>query len=237
MPSTPPPFTSYETITPAVERSFFNKTFLWMFGALLVTAVTSLLVASTSLAITILSNPYLLWGSLIAELVMVIVLSARINKMSFTTAAIMMIAYSILNGITLSFIFLAYKLGSIASTFFITAGMFGAMALIGANTKKNLQPAYRYLIMAVIGLVIALVVNAFMKSSGFDYIISIAGVLIFTVLTAVDTQKIKLLLREGTANGADQETLNKIALMGSLELYLDFINLFLYLLRIFASRD
>ena len=158
--------------------------------------------------------------------------SARIMSLSFTTATGLFMLYSLLNGLTLSVLFAVYTRSSIASTFFITAGTFGAMSLYGYFTKKDLSSWGNILIMAVIGLIIASVVNMFMQSSMMYWIITYAGVLIFVGLTAYDTQKIKQML----ANQEINEQTQKLALLGALSLYLDFINLFLYLLRIFGDR-
>jgi FtsH-binding integral membrane protein len=154
--------------------------------------------------------------------------------MSFPTAGILFVVYSILNGVTLSFVFLAYTLTSITSTFFITAGTFAAMSLIGYNTKKDLSGIGRYLLFALVGLIIASVVNIFLASSPLQWLISFIGVIVFVGLTAYDTQKIKQMF---LMYGDDvNESTQKLALMGSLSLYLDFINLFLYLLRFFGDR-
>lgn len=212
-------------------RALFNNVFLWMFGALLVTALTALAVVHTPL----MNGPAMI-VCIIAELVLVFVLSARIGKMSFTTATLMMVLYSVLNGVTLSIIFVVYTMTSIATTFFIAAGMFGVMALIGATTKRNLSPIYRYLIMTLVGLILASLVNIFLGNETIDFIISAVGVVLFVILTAVDTNWIKKMIAE--YNGVvDNETIRKIALMGALSLYLDFINLFLYLLRFFGRNN
>lgn len=173
-------------------------------------------------------------GVLIAEFGLVFYMSARINRISFTTATILFIVYSILNGVTMSMLFLIYTMSSIATTFFVTAGTFGAMALFGYATKKDLTRIGNLCIMGVIGLIIASLVNMFLHNSMMDLIISYVGVLLFVGLTAYDSQKIKQML-----SGEDievNETTQKIALMGALTLYLDFINLFLYLLRILGDR-
>ncbi len=216
-------------------RALFNNVFLWMFGALLVTALTALAVVHTDLFYLLVNGPAM-FVCIIAELVLVFVLSARIGKMSFTTATVMMVIYSALNGVTLSIIFAAYTMTSIATTFFITAGMFGVMALVGATTKHNLSPIYRYLIMTLVGLILASLVNIFLRNTIMDLIISAVGVVLFVILTAVDTNRIKTMITE--YNGVvDNETIRKIALMGALSLYLDFINLFLYLLRFFGRNN
>lgn len=212
-------------------RALFNNVFLWMFGALLVTALTALAVVHTPLM-----NVPTMTVCIIAELVLVFVLSARIGKMSFTTATVMMVLYSVLNGVTLSIIFAVYTMPSIATTFFIAAGMFGVMVLVGATTKRNLSPIYRYLIMTLVGLILVSLVNIFLGNETIDFIISAVGVVLFVILTAVDTNRIKKMIAE--YNGVvDNETIRKIALMGALSLYLDFINLFLYLLRFFGRNN
>ena len=172
---------------------------------------------------------------MIAEIALVIYLSARIMKMSFLTAALSFAAYSILNGVTMSFIFFAYTMASIAQTFFITAGTFGAMAIVGFFIKKDLSTVGRALIMLLIGIIIATVVNIFLHSSGLALILNYLGVLVFTGLTAYDSQKIKEMMLAASEQGVTDQT-QKLALLGSLSLYLDFINLFLYLLRIFGDR-
>ena len=173
-------------------------------------------------------------GLIIAELIMVIILSARINKMSFVATGIVFVIYSIVNGLTLSSILIVYTMESVASTFFITAGTFAAMAIVGTVTKKDLSSIGQILFMALIGLIIATIVNIFLKSSMMSYIISYVGVAVFVGLTAYDAQKIKNLIHQYGTDLSDDNM--KLALMGSLSLYLDFINLFLYLLRIFGSR-
>ena len=193
-------------------------------------------VASNSeLVMAIASNKLYFWGLMIAEIGLVIYLSARIIKMSFLTAALSFAAYSILNGVTMSFIFFAYTMASIAQTFFITAGTFGAMAIVGFFIKKDLSIVGRALIMLLIGIIIATVVNIFLHSSGLALILNYLGVLVFTGLTAYDSQKIKEMMLAASEQGVTDQT-QKLALLGSLSLYLDFINLFLYLLRIFGDR-
>lgn len=219
----------------AAQATLFRNVYIWMTLALLITAVTSVLVASSpNLIYAIASNKLLFYGLLIGELALVWILSANINKFSFQTATLMFIAYSILNGITLSFIFLLYTTSSIAMTFFVTAGTFGAMALYGTFTKKDLSSWGNILFMALIGLIIASIANMFFKNEIFYWIVTYAGVIIFVGLTAYDAQKIKNMLNQ--YGNEVNETTQKIALMGALSLYLDFINLFLYLLRLFGSR-
>ena len=164
---------------------------------------------------------------------LVIGLTAAINKLSLTTATLMFVLYSVLNGATMSFIFLAYTSSSITNVFFITAGTFAAMALFGYFTKTDLTSMGKILVMALIGIIIASVVNIFTKSTGLAMILNYLGVLVFVGLTAYDSQKIKQMLMQAPDAG---ESAQKVALLGALSLYLDFINLFLYLLRIFGSR-
>lgn len=218
--------------TPLVS-TVMRKTFGWMAMCLLITALTAMGFVNSGLFYHIASSGAM-WLLIIAELVLVFVLSARINKMSVATATIMLIAYSALNGVTLSFIFVVYSLGSIAKTFFITTGMFGVMALVGATTKRDLSKLGSILFMALIGLIIASLVNIFLRSSGLDWIISLIGVVLFTALTAYDVQRVKRLAAESDLY--DDTQVGRLAVISALSLYLDFINLFLYLLRFFG-RD
>lgn len=223
-----------ENIASVAFPSLMRKVYVWMTLALVITGFVAYGVASSPGIITALvSNKLLFWGLFIAELALVWTVSARINRLSLTTATLLFILYSALNGATLSLILLVYTMQSIASVFFITAGTFDVMAAIGYFTKADLSSLGKILMMALIGLIIATVVNAFLlKSGGFSLILSYVGVLIFVGLTAYDTQKIKQMLI--MADDVNEET-QKIALLGSLSLYLDFINLFLYLLRIFGN--
>ena len=215
--------------------ALMRKVYVWMTLALVLTGITAYGVASSpSLMMTIIQTPAIMWGLIIAELAIVITISAAINRLSLTTATLLFVLYSVLNGATFSLIFAVYTMSSIANVFFITAGTFGVMAAYGYFTKRDLSSLGRLLLMALIGLIIATLVNVFLvKSSGFDLILSYAGVLIFVGLTAYDTQKIKQMLAMQTDMG---EGAQKVALLGALSLYLDFINLFLYLLRIFGRR-
>lgn len=224
------------SLTNSQERSIFTKVFAWMGGALFLTAVVSMLFVKLGLANYVLASPTLMWLLIIAQFILVMVLNARIWKMSFASAATLMIIYSILNGTTLSFIFFVFSLGTIARVFFITAGMFGVMAVLGATIKRDLSPLYSYLMMFLLGLIIAIVVNLFVQSTALDWLISVLGVIVFTILTAVDTSRIKRIIAKEYEEGTDVESIHKVALIGSLQLYLDFINLFIYLLRL-LGRD
>lgn len=213
-----------------------QKVYLWMALALVMTGLTSLAVTAQPelLAAIIFIAPIPFYGLLIAEVGLVWFLSARIHKISFMTAGVLFAIYAILNGVTLSSIFLVYAQADIVNAFFITAGTFGAMSFVGLFIKKDLSMMGRILTMAVIGLIIALVVNMFWGNSMLDLLISLAGVVIFTGLTAYDTQKIKRLVAQYSQ--MDEESTMKVALMGSLTLYLDFVNLFLYILRLLGRR-
>lgn len=217
----------------SAQRTLLKNVYCWMALALVVTGLTSYYVASSERILSLMGSGLYI-GLLIAEVVLVVILSARIHKMSFTTAGIVFVIYSILNGVTLSVLLMIYTFESIALAFFITAGTFTAMALIGHFTKKDLSSMGQILLMALIGLIIATVVNLFIGSSTFQYILSYVGVIIFVGLTAYDAQKIKNQINEfGTEIS---ENTMKLALMGALELYLDFINLMIYILRILGSR-
>lgn len=220
--------------SPALAACLANV-YWWMTFALLVSGVTAWAVGtSAELSRMIFQNRGVFLILILAELGMVLWISAGINRMQASTATALFIAYSVLNGLTLSFIFIAYSLGSIAVTFAVTAGTFGAMAVIGTLTKKDLTSLGNLFFMALIGLIIASLVNLFWQNSILYWFVTYAGVLIFVGLTAYDAQKIKrMYLAAGTD---DSETVRKIAVLGALTLYLDFINLFLYLLRIFGGR-
>ncbi len=217
------------------QRALFRNVYVWMTMALAITGLVAMYMAkSLTLLQMILGSSFGMWGLLIAEIGLVWYLSARIRQISFTTATVLFIIYSILNGATLSVIFLTYTASSIANTFFITAGTFAATGIYGYVTKKDLSSLGSLCIMGVIGLIIATVVNIFLASDALTMVISYIGVALFVGLTAYDTQKIKRLLLSNDME-VNEET-QKIALLGALTLYLDFINLFLYLLRILGDR-
>lgn len=219
----------------SVFAVLMRNVYTWMTCGLAMTALTAMIVGRNENWVYTLATSGMYWGLLIAEVVLVIFLSARINKMSFATAGLMFAAYAILNGVTMSIIMLAYTAESIAQAFFVTAGTFGAMSLVGFFIKKDLSAMGRTLMMAIIGLIIATIVNIFWQNSMMASILNYAGVIIFVGLTAYDTQKIKVMLQQAQYAGISDQT-NKLALMGSLTLYLDFINLFLYILRLFGNR-
>ena len=211
----------------AVMRRVYGKMTL----GLLLTAVTSLLVVSSPAALSLLfSTRAAIWILFAVEIGFY--LSARINKLSTGAATALFFLYSALNGATLAPIFLVYTGASIAKAFFITTGMFGAMTIFGYVTRQDLSKIGSFLVMALFGLIACLLVSMFWQNSMFELLISFAGVLIFVGLTAWDTQAIKRMCAE-----ADSSMVGKVATMGALTLYLDFINLFIYLLRIFGNRN
>lgn len=232
-PSGSPATRTYE-VSATAAATLMRSVFVWMAAALGLTGLMAYVMASGGTAFALMQNRLLFFGLVIAEFILVLVLARRIMRMSFLTATLCFIAYSVLNGLVLSPIFLVYTSTSIATTFFISAGMFGTMALVGYTTKADLSKYGTILSMALVGLLIAIVVNMFLNNSTFDYIISGIGVLLFTGLTAYDVNKIKQMLGQFDSVG---ETSKKVALIGSLSLYLDFINLFLFLLRFVGGRD
>lgn len=232
------------TMSQEKTRSFVSNVFLWMFAALGITAATAFLFGTNESLMSMLMQvtpqggakvSMLGWIVTFAPFIIVLVMSVRANKMSVQQTVLWYVIYSILMGMSLSFIFWAYTSASIFKTFIISAGMFGVMAVVGYTTNTDLTKFGSFLFMALIGIIIATLVNFFMHSARLDYIISIIGVLIFTGLTAFDVQKIKQI---GNAGINDGDMMAKITVHAALTLYLDFLNLFLYLLRFFGnSRD
>jgi len=226
--------------TQEVSRTFISKVFLWMSGALLLTAITAFLMAANfETTLPLLVNmatgqiAALGWVAIFAPFGLVLLMSAAVNRLPLNVLSLLFVFYSILMGVSLSFIFLAYDISNIGIAFAVTAGTFSVMAVMGYTTKTDLTKFGSLLMMGLFGIIIAMVVNIFMGSATMDYIVSILGVLIFTGLTAYDVQKLK---RFSAQIGEFNNTAGKMALMGALTLYLDFINLFLFLLRIFGRR-
>jgi len=214
----------------ADSSAFLRKVYAYMAGGLFATAVTATAVASSATAVQlIVQTPALLIGLIVAEFAMVIALSAFVNRMSAAVAGALFFVYAILNGVTLSFLFMSYTASSIASTFFVTAGTFGAISAYGYATKRDLSGLGSFAIMGLFGLIIASVVNIFLKSPMIYWLTTFMGVIVFTGLTAYDTQKLKRF----AASAGDP---SRVAVQGALMLYLDFINLFLYLLRLLGRR-
>lgn len=212
--------------------TFLRGVYWWMFGGLAVTAVVALAVASSPAAIgTLVTNKILFFGVIIAELVLVVYLSARADKMAPATAGILFLAYSALNGVTFALILLVYTGGSVANAFFITAGMFGALAVYGSVTKRDLSAMGRFMFMGLIGLVLASVVGIFWQNDAMQFVMGVVGVLVFSGLIAYDTQRLRAMALQVSGEQA-----GSYAIVGALSLYLDFINLFLSLLRIFGNR-
>ena len=223
-----------ERYMPTAFSTLMRKVYVWMTLALVITGFTAYYVAHSNFIFTLVSNSALMWGLIIAELALVIGLSAAIRKLSLTAATLMFVVYSIINGLTLASIFLIYTQESITQVFFITAGTFAVMALIGYTTKTDLTSLGKYLFMGLIGIIIATLVNLFFHNSMVTTVVSYLGVLIFVGLTAYDTQKIKQMCM--SFDYADTNA-QKLELLGSLTLYLDFINLFIHLLSILGKRN
>ena len=218
-----------------IVKRVMRNVYWWMSLALALTGLVAYLIAHSYTVMTfIVGHPAIIITACIAELILVIALSFTIDRLSFTTAFIMFILYSVINGFTLSTIFLTYEIGSIYSTLFVCTITFVVMALIGSFTKKDLSVIGKFLMYAVVGLIIALIVEMF--RGGDNIIVSIIGVIVFAGLTAYDTQKTKKILSMQSDEEFSENT-NKISLMCALSLYLDFINMFLYLLRIFGKKN
>lgn len=221
----------YQT-TAVTTNTLIRSVYTWMCTALLLTGATATFIANTpSIAEAVLNNKILFWGLILAQFGVVIAISSQVNRFSLKTLSILFMLYSVLTGITFSIYFYIYTAESIASTFFITAGTFGAMSLYGYFTKSDLTKLGNLCIMALVGIIIASLVNIFLKSETMYWVVTYIGVLVFIGLVAYDTQKIKAL-----AQMDSNEHTQKLAICGALTLYLDFINLFLMLLRILGKR-
>lgn len=229
-----PPVYHHESTVAAQVNAVLKKVYVRMFIGLLITAFCALAVSSSQSAFTFfVGNPIVYWGMFIGMFVMAWVIPSRIATMKPSTALLLFLLFSAMMGTSLSVIFVVYEIGEIFYTFFITAGVFLAMSVYGYFTKANLAKMGTYCMMALFGLIIASVVNLFLHSSGVQWVISIVGVLIFVGLTAYDTQTVKQL----AAANVEPSMSDKLATLSALNLYLDFINLFLYLLRLFGGRD
>lgn len=205
-------------------------TYRWMTLGLAVTGLTALVVASSPDTMgVLLHNPILFYGLMFAEIGLVVAFSSMVTRVSTVAAAAMFFGYAALTGVTFSTLFLAYTASSIAATFFVTAGAFAGLSIFGAATRADLSAVGRFGMFALIGLVLASVVNMFMHSSGLDWLITFVGVVLFAALTAYDTQRLKALFQS-------EATAANLPLAGALTLYLDFINMFLFLLRLFGDR-
>lgn len=216
-------------------QSVMSQVYLWMTGGLLVTGAVAVFTTQTpALLQLIYGTPFVFFALLLLEIGLVWGISASIRRIAPSTATALFVLYSAINGLTLSVFFLVYTSQSIASTFFIAGGMFALMSLYGFTTKRDLSTIGNMAMMALVGIILASLVNLFLHSTGLYWIITYLGVLIFVGLTAWDTQKIKRMI--GATNPADMDTTQRIVIIGALELYLDFVNLFLFLLRIFGRR-
>lgn len=228
-----PASTFAAAVSPDVLRTYVQRVYAWMVGGLMVTALTAMGLASNeSLMMAILSGP-VMWIALLGPVAMVWFLAARIDTMKPSTAAGLFIAYSLLNGVAFSSIFLIYELGSIFQVFLIAAVMYACAALYGFTTKRDLTNWGAFLMMGIIGLLVAMVVNWFLQSPAVTWAFSIIGVVIFTGLTAYDMQRIK---EQAIVMHAGDAFASKRAIIGALSLYLNFINIFLFLLRLFGNR-
>ena len=231
------PLKQTQTQAQVQVNSFIRSVYNWMAIGLGITGFIAYYVAHTpALVQMIFSNQILFFGLIIAELGLVIAISARIQKMQASTATALFVLYSALNGATLSMIFLIYTASSITSTFFICAGTFVACSIYGWTTKRDLTSVGGFMAMGLIGIIIASVVNIFLRSPAMHMIISYIGVIVFVGLTAYDTQHLKNMAMT-QPDGLEAGVVRKGAILGALKLYLDFINLFLMLLRIFGSRE
>jgi uncharacterized protein len=229
--------------TPNFSEIGFNETFaavlrrvyVWMAFGLLLTAGVAAFVSVSPLAQILAGQPLIFFGLLIAELGLVLGLSWGINRLSPGLAMLLFFAYAALNGLTFSVLFMVYTLGSVASTFFATAALFGAMSILGYTTKMDLSKAGSFLFMGLIGLIIAMLVNMFWANSALGWIVTFAGILLFLGLTVYDTQRIKRMTAAALQNG-NENVQARMGILGALALYLDFINLFLFILQLGGRR-
>ena len=213
-------------------QAIMRQVYTWMVLGMLITTVVAYVTASTSL-INLATNPIILLIAVLAEFGLVLVISRGLNRLSSGTATMLFMLYAALNGFTLSMLLLAFSIASVFLAFAATAALFGVMSVIGYTTRVDLSKLGTYLMMAVIGLIIAMVINLFLSSSLLDTLISMAGVLIFTALTAYDTQRIGRMAAQMSING---DAALKFGIFGALKLYLDFINMFLFVLRLTGRR-
>lgn len=214
----------------------YNFVYGWMAAALAVSGVVAWMIANAVVAGNMTLTPGLLMGCAIAELVLVLVLSAAVMKLTPAIAALLFVGYAALNGVTLSVLLLVYAKTTVQMAFFVAAGTFAAMAIVGTTTRRDLSGIGRYAVMALFGIVIATLVNFFMKSSGLDAILSYVAVAVFVALTAWDAQKVRMLANQEQNGTLDSATINRLGILCALTLYLDFLNLFIYLLRILGRN-
>jgi len=216
-------------------RPLLRRVYLWMTFGVLLTAIVALLTVTTPVLRNLLLNPLVIWGALIGELALVVVLSAAIRRLSPMVAALLFFAYAGLLGFSLSGIFFVYDLGSIALAFLSASALFGLMTFVGFATRADLTKLGTYLIVGLFGLIIATLLNLFLRSSTLDLLVSLVGVVLFTGLTAYDTQKIARMAKDPAVQ-EESVMLGRLSVLGALTLYLDFVNLFLFLLRLIGRR-
>ena len=222
-----------ESAIAQAQSEFMSKVYAWMVGGLLLTGATAWFVYDSNIYMAIVSNSLLFFGLIIAEFAMVFGLSSMIEKLSPAAAAGLFLLFSFVNGLTFSVIFAAYTIASIQQVFFIAAGMFWALSFYGYTTKKDMSGLGKFMFMGLIGIIIASIVNFIFMSSALHFAISVIGVLVFAGLTVYDTQKLKEMY---VTQAEGDQMAGKISILGALTLYLDFINLFLFLLRLFGNR-
>ncbi|HYO88837.1 MAG TPA: Bax inhibitor-1/YccA family protein [Candidatus Limnocylindrales bacterium] len=223
-----------QTVTEEQSRTFFKWVYGWMTGGLVVTTIVAYLTTNTSVMQTLMTSPLILIGVFIAQIVLVIALAAMINKMSPPVAAMTFLGYSALTGLTLSLIVYSYTAGTVTAAFVTTAALFGVMTVVGFTTKADLTKFRTLAMFALIGLLIAMVVNIFLASPALNFLISFIGVILFIGLLAMDTQRLKLMAAAPEIQ-SDRTVAARMAILGALTLYLDVINLFLFLLRLLGG--
>jgi uncharacterized protein len=226
---------NYAQADETVVRNIMQQVYLWMSLAMLTTAITAFATIESGMTNNLQQSPGLLFGAFILELGLVVGISWGINRISAGLATILFFTYAALNGFTLSLIINYYTTGSVTAAFVSTAALFGAMSIYGYTTNADLQKYRTYLFMGLIGLLVASVVNIFIGSSALEFAVSLFGVLLFTALTAYNTQRIKV-MAASVGSQADGSTITRLAILGALILYIDFINLFIYILRLTGQR-
>ena len=218
-------------------RPLRRNVYLWMTAGLAITAIVAYISANTEALLDLWSSGWIVFGAFIVQLGLVVVISTQIMRLAPAVATLLFLGYAALTGFTLTGIVLFYDVGTLAVAFATAAALFAVMSVVGAFTSMDLTAIRTYLFIGLIGLLIAMLINAFVGSDTFEYVISAIGVLIFTGLTAADTQKIVRLASDPRLQGDDSALLTRLSIRGALTLYLDFINLFLFLLRIFGRRQ
>lgn len=228
--------------TPAVAKNFLASVFLWMFLALGLSAISAYLFAANPGLLSFMINPeqgglnMLGWAVMLAPLGFVMLMSFGFTRLSAPAITALFLVYAAINGISFSFILMMYTASSIVACFLSAAALFGIMAVMGYTTKKDLTGFGRLMMIGLIGILVAMLINFFMKSNTMSYIVSIIGVMVFTGLTAYDVQKLKRIGAGIEYDGTAASGVRKLAIIGALSLYLDFINIFLFLLRLFGGR-